>query len=83
MKKSMKIVVVMFAILLAASIPLSPANAAKKNAYSLYLIPKDSKGAKPRDMFGVVNKVTFSGNKITIIGRGIPKNKSGKPSRKK
>ena len=81
MKKRMRIVVVMFAMLLAVNVPLSTVNAAKKESYMLYLVPGDQKGlTKSQTMGGVVNKVTFSGNKITIKGSGIRKYKSGKPS---
>lgn len=84
MNKKMGIVVVMFAMLLAVIVPVSTVNAAKKESYMLYLTPGDQKGLKKdQTMGGVVNKVTFSGNKITIKGSGMRKFKSGKASGKK
>lgn len=84
MTKRMRIMVVMFAMLLAASVPSSTVNAAKKESYMLYLVPGDQEGlTKDETMNGVVNNVTFSGNKITIKGSGIRKCKAGKASGKK
>lgn len=84
MNKKIGIVVVMFAMLLAASVPVSTVNAAKKESYMLYLTPGDKKGLKAdKTMGGIVDKITFSGNKVMIKGRGMRKHKSGKACGKK